>query len=318
MSPSKKSDFYHVLAVNLDAGRTLKQAFGQYKKGAWFDVGQTVVKTGGTKSLAERFSAFHQFGAFDIEMIRSGETSGHLADIFRHLADYYAMMAEFRKKLTSGLRYPIFLLHFAALALAAPTAAISGIEPAARDVFKYLAWFYAGGSVLWLAGATLYDAAQVDAKAESVIRALPFVGRIWKRTAELRFAYILQMMIHSNIGIIDAISRAGSSSGSPAILGDAIRMSRDIRSENGISDSLAGKNGFPQIIVDAFTTGEMTGEYDSEMGRAAKMLSSKLQDAIDSAARGFPQIIYFAVAGFVAWKVIQSVSSYFETVRSFL
>ena len=57
------------------------------------------------------------FGSFYINMIRSGEASGHLAEVFSRLTDYLANAKSVRSSVISALIYPAILLTVAVLSI---------------------------------------------------------------------------------------------------------------------------------------------------------------------------------------------------------
>ncbi|PIS40289.1 MAG: hypothetical protein COT32_00555, partial [Candidatus Nealsonbacteria bacterium CG08_land_8_20_14_0_20_36_22] len=65
---------------------------------------------GGT-SLSKTLSIYPKlFSPFYINMVKSGEASGKLSDVFIYLADYLEREQNFRSKITGAMIYPIFVL----------------------------------------------------------------------------------------------------------------------------------------------------------------------------------------------------------------
>ena len=318
MAPHKKAEFLHVLAANLEAGRSLRDSCAHFSGGVWRDVANVISANSGD-DLAGRFQAFpHLFNGFDIEMIRCGDTSGHVETTFRDLADYYSALSELQKRIIKGLRYPVFLVHFAALALAAPAFVVAGFEAAAGDALRVLAWFYLIGAAFGFAGISLFDAARSNTSLERIVKVVPFAGRIWAGVTSVRFCSAFQMLISAGIGIVSAFERAGVASGSPSIRAGCFQISERIKNGVRLPVAVESTLGFPRTVIDALKIGDGTGEFEKEIARARAAQSKKLYEAIDFASNGIPQLVYFVVAGFVAWKVVQSVSGYFGLLESFL
>jgi len=60
--------------------------------------------------LSQAMSETNVFSKFYIEMVRSGEVSGRLEQVFSYLADYAENEAELDAKAKSAAIYPIFIL----------------------------------------------------------------------------------------------------------------------------------------------------------------------------------------------------------------
>ncbi|HRZ29754.1 MAG TPA: type II secretion system F family protein [Candidatus Paceibacterota bacterium] len=61
-------------------------------------------------TLSQAMSETNVFSKFYVEMVRSGEVSGRLEQVFSYLADYAENEAELNSKANSALIYPIFIL----------------------------------------------------------------------------------------------------------------------------------------------------------------------------------------------------------------
>lgn len=65
----------------------------------------------GGSTLSKSFSLYSKlFSPFYINMIKSGEVSGKLSEIFLHLADYLEKEDAFRSKIRGAMIYPIFVI----------------------------------------------------------------------------------------------------------------------------------------------------------------------------------------------------------------
>lgn len=65
----------------------------------------------GGATLSKSFALFPKlFSPFYVNMVKSGESSGKLNEIFSHLADYLEREDEFRSKIVGAMVYPIFII----------------------------------------------------------------------------------------------------------------------------------------------------------------------------------------------------------------
>lgn len=70
-----------------------------------------VEKVEGGTPLSKTFSLYPEiFSSFYVNMVRSGEASGKLSEVFTYLADYLEKEYDFNRKVKGTLIYPVFLL----------------------------------------------------------------------------------------------------------------------------------------------------------------------------------------------------------------
>jgi len=91
---------------------TLKTIAKQTKKHKFKDaILKIAEEVEGGSTLSKSFSLYPKlFSPFYINMIKSGEVSGKLSEIFLHLADYLEKEDAFRSKIRGAMIYPIFVV----------------------------------------------------------------------------------------------------------------------------------------------------------------------------------------------------------------
>ena len=66
------------------------------------------------RTLSEAFASCGTFPPFFLSMLAVGELSGTLPEELSRLSQYYEKRAEFRRKLSEALAYPLFVFCFSA------------------------------------------------------------------------------------------------------------------------------------------------------------------------------------------------------------
>lgn len=129
--PRYLNQVYHNLSTLLDAGipllRTLETAGSALgKMGGVLEEVRSSVQEG--NDLAEAMAEHPKvFDGFDIALVRVGETSGSLPEIFKRLGEGYDFKKRMRGIIISGSVYPLLLLHLGALIAPVPRFVLGGI-----------------------------------------------------------------------------------------------------------------------------------------------------------------------------------------------
>ena len=130
------SQFAAALKAGISVEKTLSILGGQAEKRRWrkclIKTAQ-FVKAGG--SLADGFEEADPdgFPAAFLEMVRGGEHSGRLAEVFQSLSVYYERRYKAKQKMESSLIYPCFVLGMAVLVL---TFIVGWVVPSIAAVLK--------------------------------------------------------------------------------------------------------------------------------------------------------------------------------------
>ena len=130
------SQFAAALKAGISVEKTLSILGGQAEKRRWrkclIKTAQ-FVKAGG--SLADGFEEADPdgFPAAFLEMVRGGEHSGRLAEVFQNLSMYYERRYKAKQKMETSLIYPCFVLGMAVLVL---TFIVGWVVPSIAAVLK--------------------------------------------------------------------------------------------------------------------------------------------------------------------------------------
>ncbi len=249
----------------------------------------------------------HAFSGLYISMVKSGEQSGRLVTIMRHLARYMDRTEAVKRKVRSAMAYPVFVVGFAVIAssvlflkivpmMAAIYAKLEADLPlptqlvinASNLVGQYI-WvpillvFAALVAVRLMAGnpsGRLY--------LDSFKLKIPIFGRIIRKVVIAKFLRTLGVLVESGLPVMDSLELAGGSSGNEVILRASTKIGSMVSHGSSLSKSFASTGAFPEIVVQMVSTGEETGTlgemlanlsdyYDEQVGASIEGLSSILE-----------------------------------------
>lgn len=247
------------------------------------------------------------FSRLYVSMVRSGEQSGKLVTIMRHLALYMDRTESVKRKVKSAMTYPAFVVGFAVVAssvlflkivpmMAAIYAKLEADLPlptqivitASQIVGRYI-WV---PILLLIALVVVWRTMMKNAAGRLVLDSfklkIPIFGRIVKKVVIAKFLRTLGVLVESGLPVIDSLELAGGSSGNEVIYQAAGKIGNMVSHGSSLSKSFASTGAFPEIVVQMVSTGEETGTlgemlanlsdyYDEQVGTSIEGLSSIIE-----------------------------------------
>jgi MSHA biogenesis protein MshG len=228
--------------------------------------------------------ARHQdlFGGFYISMIRVGEMTGRLTEVFLRLNEHMEFERDVRERIKQATRYPIFVMIAMAIAVvilnvfvipvfAKVFAGFNAQLPLiTRGLLGFSAWMIkwwplliAGGigaAVAWRAylrtaeGRYRWDARKLK---------LPIIGEIILKATLARFARSFALSSQSGVPLVQALTVVAQTVDN-AFIGARIEQMRDgIERGESISRCAAATGVFTPVVLQMINVGEETGELDN-------------------------------------------------------
>src|SRR3989344_1911509 len=232
------------------------------------------------------------FSEFYVNMVRSGEESGHLDETFAYLADYMDRTYEVTSKAKNALVYPAFVIvTFIGVMILMFTVIIPKIGAIVKEsgqelpfytkivlgvsdflvnngvvaaflvlaFFGILGWFVrTPHGKLWIANFRLQ---------------LPYIGDLYKKLYLSRFSDNMSTMVSSGIPMLKAIEVTAAIIDNQIykeIMNDALNK---VKSGSALSAALGEHEEIPRILTQMVKVGEETGE----LGNILKTMSKFYQ-----------------------------------------
>lgn len=218
----------------------------------------------------------------------AGEQSGRIDEVLSGLADYVEDQQSMRQKIMAALIYPAFL---SIVAIAIVIALLTTVVPdlvavfdsvdaqlpalttgliAVSDFLRAWGWLLAiivGAAI----AAFIYGMRQPGFKraVQARILRLPLIGRFARGVNTARFTRTLSILTSSGVPALDAMT-IGADVVSNLPMRDAIkRAAARVREGDAIHRALARERLFPPITLHMIANGEISGELEMMLGRAA-------------------------------------------------
>lgn len=241
------------------------------------------------------------FSKFYVSMVKSGEESGKLEEIFKFLADYLERTFELQRKARNALIYPAFVLSafvaVMALMLVFVIPKLSTILtetgqaiPFYTQVVISMSQFIRSfGLVLLVFLAILAALFYRYARTESgriyfarLLIATPIIGALYKKIYLSRIADNLSTLLSGGITAVRALEISSEVVGNEIyrrILLDALES---VKGGSMISDSLAKYSDIPSIFYQMIRIGEETGRLDFILNNLAGFYRRDVNNLVDN------------------------------------
>lgn len=312
---TQRAEFYHQLAQLTSAGIGVVPALEKIKRSpparSFREPLQRILDelTKG-RAVTESLRQFLWLPEFDIALIEAGERSGRLDACFRLLSDYYNDRARIAKQVISQLIYPVGLIHFAAFVfMVVLPYAHSEFNASLTLLFLKAALVLAP---LYLVTIFLIYATQNKhgekwrARIESFANPIPIFGTARRFLALARLAAALEALISAGVNIIEAWDLAATASGSPALRHAVEKWKPEIAAGRTPAEVLSECPQFPEMFANLYSTGEASGQLDDALRRLYSHYNEEGTRKLYAFAQWMPRLVYFLVAGIIAYKIIQA------------
>lgn len=234
-------------------------------------------------------------------MVKAGEASGFLGLVLERLADYTESRQITQQKLKTAMIYPIVVVI---VAITVVVGLMVYVVPDLIRIFQnsqaelptltkvliacsdYLAnWGLATLVVIVLA----VFAFRWGLRSPGFLRGfhafqlrIPLIGELIRNAESARFASTLNILIASGVPLLDAM-KIGAEVISNTIIGEAVeRAATQVQEGSSLHKSLESSEQFPPMMVHMIASGELSGELEAMLGRAAANQERELEMTANS------------------------------------
>lgn len=280
------------------------------------------VKAG--KGLSQALAP-HQalFGEFYINMVRSGEAGGQLADVLGRLAEHLERVKELRESVVSALIYPAILVVVAAIsvflmlgfvvpqfeslfddmgeALPLPTRLIVAAGHLVADWGWLIALVLAG--LVWLVRRWLATPAGRDKRDAWMLR-LPVLGEVTRKYEITRFARSMGTLLGNGVPIVTALKIAAETMTNQRLRAAMAGVAPAIKQGGRMADALGKTQLFTPLGLNMIRLGEETGRLDAMLQELARVHDGEVQAGVKRALTLLEPLLILALGGVIAAIIV--------------
>jgi len=258
------------------------------------------------------------FSPFYIAMVRVGEATGRLDEIFLRMFEHLEFERETRSRIKEALRYPTFVMIamvvaigvinvFVIPAFAKVYAGLGAELPlmtkilieSSRITLAY-GWFMLAGLVLAVAGFRMWRASDDGRLVWDRFKLrIPLTGSIVLRSTLARFARTLALSLKSGIPAAQALSVVAEVTDNAWIASRVLQMRNGIERGESILRTAQTAAVFNPVVMQMIAVGEETGSIDELMQEVADMYEREVDYEIKTLAARIEPLIIAAMGGIV-------------------
>lgn len=275
------------LRASLDAGRELSQAMRRHPA---------------------------VFSPFYVAIVRVGEASGKLEEVFRRLFDYLEFEREVRERVKAALRYPTFVLVAIAVAIAivnfmvipafarifeganVPLPALTRALIAVSD-FSVRYWYLVAGAVFGAVAAfqAWIRTARGRQSWDRIKLRLPVVGPILLKTSLSRFARAFSLALAAGVPIVQALTVVARVLDNDYLAARVEQMREGIERGESILRTATTTGVFTPLVLQMVAVGEESGALDDLLEEIADMYDREVDYEVKNLSASIEPILTVAL-----------------------
>jgi len=278
------------------------------------------------------------FSEFWVNMIETGEASGHLTLSLEQLSTYLEESAALKKKIVSAMIYPIILISVAVAAIAIflikiipvfseifagfnvelplLTRSIITLSNIVRSYFLIVI----GVFVVLIVVGKKYIATEVGRwQFDTIMFKLPMVGLVMQEISTERFATGLSTLIKSGVPILHALDIAEKTAGNRVMEKELREIKIAVRDGKGIAQTMQNSNLFSPLVVQMISVGEEIGELGKMLERIGLFYKERVDTFVTRLTTMFePLILVFmgVVVGVLVVAMFMPIFSMSNAIRA--
>jgi general secretion pathway protein F len=239
------------------------------------------------------------FDSLYVNLVKSGEASGSLADVLDRLADHRERADAFRASVVSALTYPIALSAVAVVSLlvlvafviprfiplfedaGAPLPVLTHAVFAAASFLQ--TWWWALLAVAALgasAGKRWLARAENRRKLDAWLLTAPLTGELVQGTETVRFARTLETLLRNGLPLLAALKLTEGVQRNRRVATAIETAMNAVRSGGRLAPALAAEQVLPSLAVELMTVGEESGQLESMLGKAAEIFEARVEQKL--------------------------------------
>lgn len=250
------------------------------------------------------------FSPLYINLIRSGEASGHLNVVLGRLADFLEKDDQVSTKIVTSLIYPTLILAVGAVTV---FILLSFVIPRLTEMFEELSQGLPWPTVFLIAVSNffarfwwlvllamgsgifyfkyLYGIPQERLKIDKGQLKIPFIGEFIMKIEVVRFAQTLGTLLEGGVSIVGALKGVSGIAANEALKKELEKVAQDVEQGSSLAEGLKKTSFFPENVINMVIVGEESGHleqalykvglsYERQTDETMKRITSLLEPAL--------------------------------------
>ncbi|WP_299979822.1 type II secretion system F family protein [uncultured Pseudoteredinibacter sp.] len=280
------------------------------------------VKSG--KGLSTGLELYERdFGGFYVNMVRSGEASGDLANVLQHLAEYLENAKEVRSSVVSALIYPAILMGVAVISIAVMLGfVVPQFESLFADMGDALPAMTAGviaagdfitgwwwllliiiAAVVWYVRHWI-STDEGEYRWHGFLLKMPVLGLVLFKYEMANFSRTVGTLLGSGVSLLQALTIGINTVGNRHVKESLQDLPPAVKQGGRISASMESNGNFTPKVVQIVRVGEESGSLDAMMLELARVYDGDVKVGVKRALTFIEPILILFMGGAIALIII--------------
>ena len=289
----------------------------------------------GGKTLSQALTGFPRvFDTVFISLIRAGELSGTLTEVFENLGATLKWHDELVSQTRRLLVYPalvfvvvtavmVFLLLYLVPQV---TQLLKTMGLALPIQTRVLIWMSNFTATWWpvllvapiVAALTITFLVRTRPKSrylfDYVILRLPVTGVILQKIILARFANFFALMYRSGITVLDAVKTSEGIVGNRVVADGLQRAGQQINAGESLSEAFRNLGMFPPLVIRMLRVGETTGALDAALMNVTYFYNRDVKDSVDKALKLLEPTLTLLLGGMLALILFSVLTPVYDVI----
>lgn len=315
---------FHQIAVMLRSGISLLEALEMTAKYSrigvrklWVTIGKRIEQG---SSLTEALEEHKHFSEFTVQLVRVGEATGSLHTTMDQASFEMAASRKIKKKVTSAMKYPAFVLLFAiGIAILMLVKIVPQIKnlldimgkpmpPLTKALIDSSDWIMANGiGILTVIGIVvavfiiLYSWSPSRWWMDYLGLQVPVMGNIMQLNGTVVFGRAAGMMMRAGVTVIETLEIMERLHENTYLASRVAATRKKVLQGSSLTDPLAAKISYMPLMLRMMKVGESSGTLDDILLEMTDYHEEKLGQAIDALVGMIAPAITVLVGGMVGF-----------------
>ncbi len=329
VSLEEKTFFYELMSTMLTAGISIVQALNISAKQATSKqlrslIESLAVQVESGQKFSEALETYPKvFARSEIGMLKSGETTGRLADVMGRLSVEIKKGIAVRAKVKSAMIYPIVVIVFVILTVYAMltfvipqvktlfegmNADLPGLTLFLLDASDFVSqnglYLFLGLAIISFAILSFYKTARGKLLFHMLFLKTPILKHFVMYLNQASFSRSLGNLLSAGVSIVEALGICAQSTTNLVYANTISLMQKDVKKGIKLEEVLYGSKYFSSLLVNMFAIGERTAKLDELALQVANYYDQKSEKMADNLAKLIQPLIIGIVGGIVGVVVL--------------
>ena len=281
------------------------------------------IEAGTPLSKALATSSSH-FDHFYIELVATGEQTGHLADVFERLAEYREKSEALRSKVIKAMIYPV-MVSFVAIGVTVLmlTMVIPEFEAIFNGFNAELPWFtqqvlslshLLQSSGHWFIATILSlfllfkllqkKSLKFKLKTSQWVLAIPVIGGVLAKAAIAKFSRTLATSFSSGIPILTSLKTTGKTTTSLYYQTAMESVYHNTAAGMPLYIAMRHSHAFPEMVLQMVMIGEESGQLDDMLNKIAAVYEQDVDNTVDNLGKILEPLIIVILGSIIGGLVV--------------